>query len=200
MSANLTSPTLPFVQAAVSAKAQLQPGNKTEFATFASGCYWGPDQMFRNAYLGKGGVSSSEVGFIGGLESSKDPTYEEVCSGRTGHAEAVQLKFDPALVSYAELLEFFYRTHDASQLNKQGNDRGTQYRSAIFPHNDEQLDIARKVTDEVQSTYYDPKGSKIVTQIEVRPVDNFFPADDTHQDYLNKNPWGYHCSAHRPYW
>ncbi|KAE8233806.1 hypothetical protein CF326_g1160 [Tilletia indica] len=199
MSTSITAPTLPFVQAAASARSNLTAGANTEFATVASGCYWGPDQMFRNAYLGKG-VSSSAVGFIGGLESSKNPSYEEVCTGRTGHAEAVQLKFDPAEVSYAELLEFFYRTHDASQLNRQGNDRGTQYRSAIFPHSDEQLDIARQVTNEVQSKYYDSQGKKIVTQIEVRPAEQFVEADDYHQDYLNRNPNGYHCSAHYQYW
>ncbi|KAE8212492.1 hypothetical protein CF327_g3860 [Tilletia walkeri] len=199
MSTSITAPTLPFVQAAASARSNLTAGAHTEFATVASGCYWGPDQMFRNAYLGKG-VSSSAVGFIGGLESSKNPSYEEVCTGRTGHAEAVQLKFDPAEVSYAELLEFFYRTHDASQLNRQGNDRGTQYRSAIFPHSDEQLDIARQVTNEVQSKYYDSQGKKIVTQIEVRPAEQFVEADDYHQDYLNRNPNGYHCSAHYQYW
>ncbi|CAD6887302.1 unnamed protein product [Tilletia controversa] len=199
MSTSITAPTLPFVQAAATARSNLTAGSKTELATVASGCYWGPDQMFRNAYLGKG-VSSSAVGFLGGPESSKSPTYEEVCTGRTGHAEAVQLKFDPALVSYAELLEFFYRTHDASQLNRQGNDRGTQYRSAIFPHSEEQLDIARQVTNEVQSKYYDSQDKKIVTQIELRPAEQFVAADEYHQDYLNRNPNGYHCSAHYQYW
>ncbi|KAK0567742.1 hypothetical protein OC844_000090 [Tilletia horrida] len=189
MSTSITAPTLPFVQSAAAARSSLTPGSNIEYATVASGCYWGPDQMFRKAYLGKG-VTSSTVGFIGGKESSKDPSYEEVCTGKTGHAEAVQLKYDPALVSYAELLEFFYRTHDASQLNRQGNDRGTQYRTAIFPHSEEQLEIAHKVTHEVQSKYYDAQGKKIVTQIEKRPADNFFPADDYHQDYLNRNPNG----------
>ncbi|KAL9936459.1 hypothetical protein V8E36_004527 [Tilletia maclaganii] len=198
-SSSITAPTLPFVQAAASARSSLNAGDKTEFATIASGCYWGPDQMYRQAYLGKG-VLTSAVGFIGGKESSKSPTYDEVCTGRTGHAEAVQVKFDPAQVSYAELLEFFYRTHDVSQLNRQGNDRGTQYRSAIFPHSEEQLEIARKVTDEVQAKYYDPKDKKIVTQIELRPAEQFVPADDYHQDYLNRNPHGYHCSSHYQYW
>ncbi len=177
-------------------------------------------------YKGKG-LLDAKVGFIGGKESSKNPSYEEVCTGRTGHAEACQIKFDPSKVSYAELTEFFYRvsgdalseyapvdismtpvplthhhpqTHDASQLNQQGNDRGTQYRSAIFAHSPEQLEIAKKVTEEVQKAHYDGWGKKIVTQLEQRPADNFFEADSYHQEYLYKHPNGYTCINHKLWW
>lgn len=109
-----------------------------------------------------------------------------MCTGRTGHAEAAQVKFDPSKVSYAELVEFFYRTHDPTQLNAQGNDRGTQYRSAIFAHDAEQLETAKKVTAEVQEKHFTPKGKKIVTQIEQREAGDFFEADSYHQEYLYK--------------
>jgi len=170
-----------------------------EYATFASGCYWGTEHIFRKHYKGKG-LIDAKVGFIGGKESSKNPTYEEVCTGRTGHAEACQIKYDPAKVSFEELVEFHYRTHDPTQLNAQGYDRGTQYRSAIFPHSKEQLDIAKKVTEEVQKKHFDPKDKKIVTQIEERKKEDFFEADEYHQEYLFKNPSGYQCPTHKLWW
>lgn len=171
-----------------------------EYATVANGCFWGTEDIYRKAYSNGKGLLDCKVGFIGGKESSKNPSYEEVCTGRTGHAEAAQIKYDPSKVSYAELIEFFYRTHDPTQLNQQGNDRGTQYRTAIFAHDQNQLDIAKKVTEEVQKKHFDPKGKKIVTQLEVRPKEDFFPADDYHQQYLINNPNGYHCSTHRYWW
>lgn len=100
------------------------------------------------------------------------------------------MTFDPSKVSYAELVEFFYRTHDPTQVNAQGNDRGTQYRSAIFAHSPQQLDVIKQVTSEVQEKHFTPKGKKIVTQIEERPAGDFFEADEYHQEYLHKNPWG----------
>ncbi|PWN50952.1 methionine sulfoxide reductase A [Violaceomyces palustris] len=176
------------------------PSTQFQLATVASGCFWGTEHIYRQHY-GKGkGLIDAKVGFIGGLESSKNPTYEEVCTGRTGHAEATQIKFDPAKVSYAELVEFFYRTHDPTQLNFQGPDRGTQYRSAIFAHDDEQLEIANKVTAEVQAKHFDPKGQKIVTQIEKRAAQDFFEADAYHQEYLARTPGGYHCPTHVLHW
>lgn len=158
-----------------------------------TGCFWGVEAIFKDHY-GKGkGLLDAKVGYIGGKDSSKHPTYEEVCTGRTGHAEAAQVKFDPSIVSYAELTEFFYRTHDPTQKNAQGHDRGTQYRSAIFPHSKEQLEIAKKVTKEVQEKHFDPKGKKIVTEIEERKKEDFFEADEYHQEYLYKHPNGYQC-------
>ncbi|PWN40952.1 peptide methionine sulfoxide reductase [Ceraceosorus guamensis] len=174
-------------------------GNAIEKGTFASGCFWGTEHIFREHYKGKG-LIDAKVGFIGGKESSKNPSYEEVCTGRTGHAEAAQVTFDPSKVSYAELVEFFYRTHDPTQLNAQGNDRGTQYRSAIFAHSPEQLEAIKKVTNEVQEKHFTPKGKKIVTQVEERPAGDFFEADEHHQEYLHKNPWGYQCGTHRLWW
>lgn len=148
-------PVEPTVSTAIAAHAAIMSGQSNgktplDVATVASGCFWGTEHIYRE-YYGKGkGLLDAKVGFIGGKESSKDPSYEEVCTGRTGHAEATQIRFDPAKVSYAELVEFFYRSHDPTQLNAQGNDRGSQYRSALFPHDDEQLSIVKKVTQEVQ--------------------------------------------------
>ena len=194
---HLGPPTTPT---ALAAQQALKTMSGQETATVASGCFWGTEDIYRKAYGNGKGLLDAKVGFIGGHESSKNPSYEEVCTGRTGHAEATQILYDPSKVSYAEIIEFFYRTHDPTQLNQQGNDRGTQYRSAIFAHSDEQLDIAKKVTEEVQKKHFDPKGKKIVTQLEIRKKEDFFPADDYHQQYLINNPNGYHCSTHRYWW
>ncbi|KDN50859.1 PMSR-domain-containing protein [Tilletiaria anomala UBC 951] len=197
----LSLPTVPTTSIAQQAQASLSTMSSTlpQVGTFANGCYWGTEHIFREHYKGKGLVDA-KVGFIGGKESSKNPSYEEVCTGRTGHAEACQVKFDPSKVSYAELVEFFYRTHDPTQMNQQGNDRGTQYRSALFPHDVEQLEIAKKVTQEVQEKHFTSKGQKIVTQIDQRPADHFFEADKYHQEYLYKHPNGYQCANHRLWW
>ncbi|PWN87115.1 methionine sulfoxide reductase A [Acaromyces ingoldii] len=197
--------TEPTVPTAISAKQGLGAatngaGGVTDVATVASGCFWGTEHIFREHYGSGRGLIDAKVGFIGGKESSKDPSYEEVCTGRTGHAEATQIKFDPTKVTYAELVEFFYRTHDPTQLNAQGNDRGTQYRSALFPHDADQLGAAQKVTQEVQDKYFGPKGRKIVTQIEQRPAGDFFVAAEYHQRYLEHNPFGYQCSNHKLWW
>ncbi|MCO5558040.1 hypothetical protein L7F22_011615 [Adiantum nelumboides] len=220
--------TEPTVPTAISAKQGLGAatngaGGVTDVATVASGCFWGTEHIFREHYGSGRGLIDAKVGFIGGKESSKDPSYEEVCTGRTGHAEATQIKFDPVSpfwdqnsfcaqllisnfsagqtkVTYAELVEFFYRTHDPTQLNAQGNDRGTQYRSALFPHDADQLGAAQKVTQEVQDKYFGPKGRKIVTQIEQRPAGDFFVAAEYHQRYLEHNPFGYQCSNHKLWW
>lgn len=120
---------------------------EAQYFTGANGCFWGPQQMYTKHFKGKG-LLDSKVGYIGGTTSK--PTYEAVCSGKTGHAEAIQVKFDPAQVSYAELVEFLLRTHDPTQKDRQGADVGTQYRSAIFPHNAEQAEIAKKVVAEAQ--------------------------------------------------
>ncbi|KAI3627001.1 hypothetical protein CBS14141_001002 [Malassezia furfur] len=138
-------------------------------ATFANGCFWGTEHIFMKHFKNKG-LIKSEVGYVGGNEEKyPNPTYEQVCSKRTGYAEAAQFEFDPVL-SYAELVEFFYRSHDPTQLDGQGPDIGSQYRSAIFAHTPEQERTAQQVTQEVQAKHFDPKGERIVTTIQQVPV------------------------------
>jgi len=172
----------------------------TEVATFANGCFWGTEHMFLKHYPPKQnkGIIKTTVGYTGGKDNINDPSYRDVCSGETDHAEAVQIIFDPTIVKYDELVEFFYRTHDPTTKNRQGHDVGTQYRSAIFTHSEEQAKIAREVTEAVQNKHFDPNGTKIVT--EISPAKTFYPAEDYHQEYLFKNPNGYHCSTHVLHW
>jgi len=173
---------------------------KTEIATFAAGCFWGVEHIFLKHYPPKDnkGIMKTAVGYTGGKDEVKDPSYELVCSGSTNHAEALKIEFDPALISYAELVEFFYCTHDPTTVNRQGGDTGTQYRSAIFTHSAEQLAIAKQVTKEVQGKHFDPRGTKIVTEIlEAGP---WWDAEEYHQLYLFKNPSGYQCPTHRLHW
>jgi len=147
-----------------------------ERATFAAGCFWGVEETFRQTK----GVSKTAVGYIGGATPA--PTYEQVCSGRTGHAEAVEVEFDPSVVSYKQLTELFFATHNPTTLNRQGPDVGEQYRSAVFYHSDEQKAVAEEVKAEVeQSKRF---ANKIVTQIV--PAVEFFPAEEYHQQYLLK--------------
>ncbi|MBW0567844.1 hypothetical protein O181_107559 [Austropuccinia psidii MF-1] len=167
-----------------------------DIAIFASGCFWGTEHIFRHHYQNGKGLLAIRVGYTGG--KIENPFYRQVCSGSTQHAESVKLQFDPNQVSYAELVEFFYRTHDASHLNHQGPDRGTQYRSAIFYLNDQQLEIAKKVTEQVEEKHYKPKGKKIVTTLE--KFEKWWDAEDYHQNYLHNNPGGYECPTHRLHW
>ncbi|GJJ08224.1 hypothetical protein Clacol_002433 [Clathrus columnatus] len=162
--------------------------------------FWGTEHIFLKHYPIKDnkGILKTSVGYIGGNEDAKNPSYEEVCTGQTGHAEACRIEFDPIVLKYEELVEFFYRTHDPTTLNRQGNDRGTQYRSAIFTYSDEQAEIAKRVTAEVQAKHFDLRGEKIVTTIE--PAKDWYSAEDYHQEYLHKNPWGYQCPTHRLHW
>jgi len=164
----------------------------TEKATFAAGCFWGVEHLYVKHFK-KDGVTTS-VGYIGG--NVENPTYRQVCGGDTEHAEAVELTFDPSKVSYATLTEFFYKLHDPTTLNYQGPDRGTQYRSAIFYHSEEQKETAEKVTAEVQEKHY--KGKPIVTKIV--PAGKFYTAEEYHQKYLDKNPDGYECPTHFLRW
>ncbi|EJD40147.1 methionine sulfoxide reductase A [Auricularia subglabra TFB-10046 SS5] len=195
--------TLPFLRPAttnaqgISSASQSPMSSTSEIATFASGCFWGTEHIFLKHYRGKG-VLKTAVGYTGGRPDVKSPSYRQVCTGATGHAEAVRLEFDPAQVSYAELVDFFYRTHDPTTLNSQGPDTGTQYRSAIFTHSKEQEETAQRVTTEVQQKHFDPKGKKIVTTIE--PATDWYDAEDYHQEYLFKNPTGYQCPTHRLHW
>ena len=145
-------------------------------ATFAAGCFWGVEETFRHVE----GVTATTVGYTGGTK--KSPSYKDVCTGNTGHAEAVEVAFDPARVSYPELLAIFWQSHDPTTLNKQGPDVGTQYRSAIFYHDAEQEAAARdsKAALEKSGTFERP----IVTQI--MPASEFYRAEDYHQQYLEK--------------
>jgi len=145
-------------------------------ATFAAGCFWGVEEAFRQIK----GVNSTTVGYTGG--TLKNPTYEDVCSGRTGHAEAVEVDFDPAVVSYEQLLSVFWQSHDPTTLNRQGPDVGTQYRSAIFFHDAAQEATARgsKAALEKMKVFKRP----IVT--EVVAASDFYRAEDYHQQYLEK--------------
>jgi len=153
----------------------------TETATLAGGCFWGVEELVRKLP----GVVDTTVGYAGG--TLDNPQYEDVKTGRTGHAESLQIVFDPAKISYDEILDFFFRLHDPTTANRQGNDIGTQYRSAIFYHDDAQRDAAKKAIDRAQPKWPRP----IVT--EVVPFTNFFEAEDYHQDYLQRKPNGYTC-------
>jgi peptide-methionine (S)-S-oxide reductase len=152
-------------------------------ATFGAGCFWGVEAAFRQVP----GVLSTAVGYAGG--SLAKPTYEQVCSGRTGHAEVVQVEYDPEKVSYEQLLDVFWSNHDPTQLNRQGPDIGTQYRSVIFTHDAEQAELARASKAEVDTSgrFRRP----IVTEIE--PYRDFYRAEEYHQQYLEKRGLA-HCA------
>jgi len=155
-----------------------------ELATFGSGCFWCTEAVFQNVE----GVEKVESGYSGG--KVKNPTYKEVCSGLTGHAEVIQLTYDPKKVTYDELLEIFWKTHDPTTLNRQGNDEGPQYRSVIFYHNDEQKRLAESYKAKlIQEQIYD---RPIVT--EVTPFSVFYKAEDYHQNYYNLNGNAPYCS------
>ena len=145
-------------------------------ATFAAGCFWGVEATFRQIP----GVSATRVGYTGG--DYKNPTYKDVCSDRTGHAEAVEVEYDPAKVSYEDLLNVFWENHDPTQLNRQGPDFGTQYRSVIFYHSPEQEHAARTSKQELEKSGQFSR--PIVTQIV--PAVTFYEAEDHHQQYLEK--------------
>jgi len=156
---------------------------RRETAILAGGCFWGVEEILRAIP----GVISIDAGYTGGNLSN--PTYEDVHTGRTGHAEAVRVVFDPSQVSYEELLGWFFRLHDPTTLNRQGNDVGTQYRSAIFYQDDRQKRIAGQVKTKVDAS---GKWKRPLTT-EIVPASEFWMAEDYHQDYLQKNPGGYTC-------
>ncbi len=156
---------------------------KKEIATLAGGCFWGMEEIIRNIP----GVLKTDVGYSGG--SVENPTYNIVKLGTTNHAESVQIEFDPLKLSYADLLGYFFRMHDPTTVNQQGNDKGTQYRSVIFFHSPEQEKTAYEVIKRIESAKKWPR--PIVTQ--VVPAVKFYAAEDYHQDYLKKNPAGYTC-------
>jgi len=145
-------------------------------ATFAAGCFWSPEETFSRI----DGVTDTAVGYIGG--QTENPTYEQVCSGRTGHAEAVQVDYDPEQVSYEDLLKVFWEIHDPTTLNRQGPDVGSQYRSAIFAHDDDQRAAAQASKDAQQEARHD--GRTVVTEVVDAPT--FWRAEDYHQRFMEK--------------
>lgn len=155
---------------------------QTELATFGGGCFWCTEAVFERVP----GVKRVVSGYAGG--KVLNPTYKQICLGDTGHAEVIQIEFDPALVSYAKLLEIFFESHDPTTLNRQGADEGTQYRSVVFYHSDAQKRAAEAAKAAAAKIWDDP----IVTEISALP--KFWPAEDYHQDYFAKNPTQGYCS------
>ncbi len=168
------------------AEQQARDKNETAVAIFAAGCFWGVEAIFKDV----AGVVETTVGYTGGTIA--DPSYKQVCSGNTGHAEAVKIVYNPSTVSYEELLDIFFRMHDPTQLNRQGNDTGDQYRSSVFYIDEEQKKLAEAKKEEVDASGRWEHG--VVTKIE--KAGQFYPAEGYHQDYLQKNPQGYHCPTH----
>jgi peptide-methionine (S)-S-oxide reductase len=161
------------------------PGTNLETATFGTGCFWCTEAIFQQLK----GVHSVVSGYSGG--HVENPTYDHVCSGTTGHAEVVQITFDPELIPYEELLEVFWQTHDPTTLNRQGNDFGPQYRSAIFYHNDEQRRVAEHYKAKLDASgAFD---APLVT--EISPFGRFYPAENYHQNYFQSNPRQPYCAA-----
>lgn len=159
---------------------------RTEIAILAGGCFWGVEEFVRQMP----GVVDTTVGYTGG--ATANPTYEDVKTGRTGHAESLEIKFDPDRISYEDILDYFFRLHDPTTVNGQQNDVGTQYRSAIFYHDEAQREAAERARERAQQKWPNP----IVT--EIVPATRFWPAEDYHQDYLQRIPWGYNCHYVRP--
>jgi peptide-methionine (S)-S-oxide reductase len=155
----------------------IKPGTTTDTATFGAGCFWCVEAQFQTLE----GVISVTSGFSGG--TIKNPSYKEVCMGTTGHAEVCQIVYDPAKISYDELLAAFWQTHDPTQLNRQGNDVGTQYRSVIYYHNEKQKELAEKYKKELNAS--GAWNGPIVT--EISPAGPFYKAEDYHQNYFNEN-------------
>jgi len=156
---------------------------KIQKAAFGAGCFWGTQKFFKKQF--GDGLVSSAVGYLGGSE--KTPSYERVCTGKTNHAEVLYLEYDSSKIKYEQLLEFFWRMHDPTTLNRQGNDAGTQYRSAVFYYTPEQQKEANEMKETLQ------KSGKIKGTIttEISPATEFFKAEEYHQNYLETNPHGY---------
>jgi peptide methionine sulfoxide reductase msrA/msrB len=179
----------PFVKAglikpsAPAPAAASQPDPHREVATLAGGCFWGMQEILRKIP----GVIKTTVGYTGG--TTANPTYKQVCTGSTGHAESVEIVFDPAQLSYEALLGYFFRMHDPTTLNRQHNDVGTQYRSAIFFHSEAQKQTAERIKDKVNKS---GKWKQPLTT-EITRATAFYSAEEYHQDYLQKNPYGYTC-------
>jgi peptide-methionine (S)-S-oxide reductase len=162
----------------------------SEIAWLAGGCFWGMQDLLRQLP----GVISTRVGYTGGQLANA--SYDQVKTGRTGHAEAIEVVFNPKQLSFPKLLAAFFQIHDPSTPNRQGNDRGSQYRSAIFTHSELQATQAREVIQAIQNSGRWP--AAVVT--EVAPATQFWAAEPEHQDYLQRYPWGYTCHFVRPEW
>jgi len=156
---------------------------KTELATLGGGCFWCTEAVFETL----DGVKSVISGYAGGKTENR--TYKEICTGQTGHAEVIQIEFDPSVISFEKLLDVFWNAHDPTTLNRQGADVGTQYRSTIMYHNEEQKRVAEKSKAAAQKHFKDP----IVT--EIVPLKKFYPAEEYHQDYFAKNPDKGYCTV-----
>ncbi|ATZ49848.1 Bcmxr1 [Botrytis cinerea B05.10] len=167
---------------------QVSVPESAQKCTIAAGCFWGVEHMYRKEFSGKG-LYDARVGYIGG--DTENPNYRAVCSGSTGHAEALQIHYDPAQITYRQLITYFYRMHDPTTSNQQGPDRGTQYRSGIFYHNEEQEKEAREITKQVNEKWW--KGG-VVT--EILKAGEWWDAEAYHQKYLDNNPGGYECPSH----
>ena len=153
-----------------------------KYATLAGGCFWCTEAVYNDVI----GVESVESGYIGGTVAN--PTYKQVCGGDTGHAEAIRVGFDPERISYAELLDIFFATHDPTTLNRQGNDVGTQYRSVIYYNSPEQQDTAKHIIAEMALVWDAP----LVT--ELSPVETYYKAEDYHQNYFQQHPFQGYCA------
>ena len=164
-----------------------QPDN--QIAYFATGCFWGAERRFWQM----DGVSETSVGYMGGMKAQ--PTYKEVCTGETGHAEMVKVVFNPSVVSYNRLLQEFWTMHDPTSLNKQGGDIGTQYRSAIYTTTPDQLIEAVNTRDRYEEVLLQNGMNKICTEIQEADGHIYWPAEEYHQRYLEKNPNGYDCHS-----
>jgi methionine-S-sulfoxide reductase/methionine-R-sulfoxide reductase len=162
--------------------------SKREVATLAGGCFWGMEDIIRKIP----GVLETRVGYAGG--TLDHPTYRDVTTGETGHAESIEVVFDPSRLGYEELLGYFFRMHDPTTLDRQGHDIGTQYRSAIFYHDDQQREAAQRAVERAQQKWPRPITTQVV------PYTEFWPAEDYHQDYLQRYPNGYTCHFPRPDW
>lgn len=174
--------SLLFLSLAMTATAETKPALKTELATMGGGCFWCTEAVLERLP----GVKQVVSGYAGGRVDN--PTYEQICTGRTGHAEVIQVEFNPAVVGYEKILEVFFEAHDPTSLNRQGADEGTQYRSVIFYHTEEQQKAAARAKLAAQSFWPDP----IVT--EIVPLPKFYPAEKYHQDYFKNNPNASYCT------
>ena len=172
-----------FVFSAMNISAQSPAASSTEFATIGGGCFWCIEAVFQRVP----GVLHSVSGYSGG--KTENPTYEDICSHGSGHAEVIQVEFSPAIISYEKLLEIFFEAHDPTTLNRQGNDRGTQYRSAIFVMDDDDLATVTASAEQYQKALAKAGFGQITTEIAVN--DQFYYAEDYHQQYLHKVPNGY---------
>jgi peptide-methionine (S)-S-oxide reductase len=170
-------------QKKVNTKYDMEVTENMELATLGAGCFWCVEAVFQDLI----GVASVQSGYTGGQKPN--PTYKEVCTGTTGHVEVCQIAFDPRVITYEEILEAFWASHDPTTLNRQGNDVGTQYRSVIFYHSEKQKFAALKSLETANRELW---GGKIVTTIE--PLKQYYPAEDYHQNYFKLNPYQSYCS------